>query len=63
MKLLITIDHPNIIPEKNIKRFITSVLKLEAMRGDFKVSVEDYNGRTAIINEQEGNSKIQMAGD
>ena len=56
MKLLLTIDHPNIIPEENIKRFITSVLKLEAMRGDFKVSVEEYNGRTADINEQERDS-------
>lgn len=44
MKLLITVDYPEFISEENIKRFITSVLKLEAMRGDFKVSVEDYNG-------------------
>ena len=51
MKLLVTIDHPDFIEESNIKNFITSVLKLESMRGDFKITVEDYNG-TTVSNEQ-----------
>ena len=58
MKILITVEHPEFISEENIKRFITSVLKLEATRGDFKVSVEDYNGSTTTTNEQSPNSKV-----
>ncbi len=49
MILIVEIDHPNFISQESIERQITSVLNLEAIRGDFKIKVT--NGRAAEINE------------
>lgn len=61
MILIVEINHPSFISEESIERQISSVLNLEARRGDFKVKVK--NGNATELNEPKTDTKILMARD
>ena len=61
MILILEINHPSFISEEAIERQISSVLNLEARRGDFKVKVK--NGSATELNEPKTDTKILMARD